>query len=292
LTDDYHTTRKAFKKLIKCKKSKHLNSQIEDLVNHKDSHKFWDYLKSLKEGQNTSSNKHDIPVDKLYGHFQNLHSSINLVSLSSDHNSLEEDISTLEETKASYNYLDNTILPTEIETITKLLGSKKAPGPDKIRNEMIKPEIQYFKTALCKLFNLILKSGFFPSSWCEGIITPIYKSGNKNDPSNYRGICISSCLGKLFTSVLNTRLKNHVLQQNILHQAQIGFLPNHRTSDHIFTLRTLVDKYVSHSANGKLYTCFIDFKKAFDSVWHDGLFYKLLHYKIGGKFYDLIKTFI
>ena len=73
---------------------------------------------------------------------------------------MEEDISTLEETKAACNYLDNTILPTEIETITKLLGSKKAPGPDKIRNEMIKAGIQHLKTALCKLFNLILKSGF------------------------------------------------------------------------------------------------------------------------------------
>ena len=50
LRHDYHTTRKAFKKLIKSKKLKHLNSQIEDLVNHKDSHRFWDYLKSLKEG--------------------------------------------------------------------------------------------------------------------------------------------------------------------------------------------------------------------------------------------------
>ena len=99
-------------------------------------------------------------VDKLYGRFQNLHSPINLLSLSSDHNTLEEDISTLEETKASYNYLDNTILLAEIETITKLLGSKKATGPDKIRNEMIKARIQYFKTSLCKVFNLILKSVF------------------------------------------------------------------------------------------------------------------------------------
>ena len=99
LRHDYHTTRKAFKKLIKCKKSKHLNSQIEDLINHKDSHKFWDYLKSLKEGQNTSSNIHDIPVYELFDHFRNLHSSINPLSLSSDHNTLKEDISTLEETK-------------------------------------------------------------------------------------------------------------------------------------------------------------------------------------------------
>ena len=160
LRHDYHTTRK---------KSKHLNSQIEDLVNHKDSHKFWDYLKLLKEGHNTSSNNHDIPVDKLYIHFQlqDLHSSINPSSLSPGHNTLGENISSLEETKATHNYLDTTISPAEIESMTKLLRSKKVPGPDKIRNEMLKTGIQYFITALCKLFNnLILKSGFFPSTWC------------------------------------------------------------------------------------------------------------------------------
>ena len=110
--------------------------------------------------------------------------------------------------------------------MVKTLEPKKAPGPDKIRYLMLKSGIQFLNAALCKLFNFILQSSFFPSSWCEGIITPIYKSGNKRGPANYRGICINSCLGKqLFTSVLNTRLKNHLLDQNILHQAQIGFLP-------------------------------------------------------------------
>ena len=52
----------------------------------------------------------------------------------------------------------------------------------------------------------------------------------------------------------------------------------------------LIDKYVTHTTKGKLYTCFVDFKKAFDSIWQDGLPYKLLEYKIGEKFYDLIKT--
>ena len=47
---------------------------------------------------------------------------------------------------------------------------------------------------------------------------------------------------------------------------------------------TPVDKYVKHEPKGKLFTCFIDFKKAFDSVWRDGLFYKLFQYNIGAKF--------
>ena len=46
---------------------------------------------------------------------------------------------------------------------------------------------------------------------------------------------------------------------------QIGFKKNHRTSDHIFVLKTLIDKYFKQ--NGKIYVCFVDFQKAFDKVW-------------------------
>ena len=108
-----------------------------------------------------------------------------------------------------------------------------------------------------------------PQTWCGGLITPIYKSGGRSDQSNYRGICVSSCLGKLFCSILNQELLEYVTTNNILHKSQIGFLPNNRTADHVFTLRTLVDKYV-HDHNGKIYACFVDFRKAFDSVWHNG----------------------
>ena len=78
---------------------------------------------------------------------------------------------------------------------------------------------------------------------------------------------------------------------NILHNSQIGFLPNNRTADHVLTLRTLIDKYV-HCHQEKVYACFVDFRKAFDSVWHDGLLYKLLEINVGGNFYDLIKILL
>ena len=98
-------------------------------------------------------------------------------------------------------------------------------------------------------------------TWCGGLTTPIYKSGVRSDPANYLGICVSSCLGKLFCSILNQRLLEDIVSLNILQKSQIGFLPNNRRADHVFTLRTLIDKYV-HNHNEKIYACFVDFKKA------------------------------
>ena len=86
-----------------------------------------------------------------------------------------------------------------------------------------------------------------------------FKSGTKSYCSNYRGICISSCLGKLFCSILNQRLTEHIQSRDILHKSQIGFLANNWTTDHVLTLRTLIDKYVNCHKT-KVYACFVDFK--------------------------------
>ena len=99
---------------------------------------------------------------------------------------------------------------------------------------------------------------------------------------------MSSSLGKFFCSVLNDRLINFLKTKELLHPSQIGFIPGNRTADHIFTLKSLHDKYVNQN-NEKIYACFVDFKKAFDSVWHKGLYLKLLENGIGGRFYDLVK---
>ena len=71
---------------------------------------------------------------------------------------------------------------------------------------MIKASLESLMPVYIKLFNLILQSGEMPDIWCQGLITPIFKLGDKSDPANYRGICVSSCLGKLFSSILNQRL--------------------------------------------------------------------------------------
>ena len=155
---------------------------------------------------------------------------------------------------------------------------------------MIKSSIDILNKGFIKVFKIIITSGIFPRAWCEGLITPIFKSGTKLDRNNYRGICVSSTLGKFFCSILNDRLMTFTKLENTLHPSQISFLLGNRTADHILTLKTLHDTHVKQHNNKKIYACFVDFKKALDSVWHDGLIYKLLDNKIGGRFYDLIKT--
>ena len=197
------------------------------------------------------------------------------------------DVNSLEQEKGHFTHFDYEITEREISQAAKKLKNKKSPFVVKIRNEMIKASLEPLMPIF---FNLILQSEKMPDVWCQGLITPIYKSGDKSDPTNYRGICVSSCLGKLFCSILNRRLHLYFEENKILHNSQIGFLPENRTADHVFTLRTLIDKYV-HYLKEKDWACFgVDLRKAFDSVWHEGLFYKLLKNNARGHLYNLMKS--
>ena len=90
--------------------------------------------------------------------------------------------------------------------------------------------------------------------------------------------------------MLNSRLTKYCVKQNLINKEQIGFQKNNRTSDHILTIKAVVNKYVVDKKGKKLYACFVDFQKAFDSVWHDGLFRKLENKGINGNFLHLLKN--
>ena len=111
-------------------------------------------------------------------------------------------------------------------------------------------------------FNIILNSGIFPKSWKDGIIIPVHKL----DINNYRGITISSYLGKLFCHIINDRISKELETKSFIKPEQAGFRKNHRISGHILVLKTIVDKYVLNSKKGsKLFACFIDLKKG---IWY------------------------
>jgi hypothetical protein len=104
-------------------------------------------------------------------------------------------------------------------------------------------------------------------------------------PNNYRGITVISCLVKLFNSVLNNRLYSFLDCNSIIVKEQIGFQNKSRTSDHMFILRTLIDKHKNIS-KGRLYSGFVDFRKAFDTVIHPALFFLKLQNIGVGRFFS------
>ena len=96
--------------------------------------------------------------------------------------------------------------------------------------------------------------------WTIGAIVPIYKKGPKSEPTNYRGITLMSCLGKLFTSILNKRLLQFTNHHKILPDSQLGFIKGNRTSDAHIILNNIIRKHC-HKNNDKIYSCFMIFLK-------------------------------
>ena len=167
------------------------------------------------------------------------------------------------------------------------MKNNKSPGTDDVVNEQIKSTITYMMPIYIKLFNIVLDTGIIPENWSMGTIKPIFKNkGDPKLPENYRQITILSCFGKLFTSIINNRLNKFAENHNIITSSQAGFRKQHSTTDNIFIIKSLID--IVRSGKKKLYCCFVDFKQAFDTVWRDGLWSKLVQYRINGKCFKVI----
>ena len=249
----------------------------------KDPNTFWKKWNSVSENEISKSTP-TIEGYKWYEFFKGLHSrndENNECDLNDKHISTRESLDQDEE----YN---KPFTRKEFEFILKKLKNEKAEGSDSISNEMIKCAPKIIIDLLFGFVNLCLAKSLIPKSWCRELINPIHKEGCKDDPNNYRGICISSALLKIICSLLNQRIKLKCQTRKIIDKNQTGFKEKHRTSDNLLVLKNVVKKYVT-IGKGKIYTCFVDFKKAYDTVWHNGLFQKMNENLLDGKVLDLIK---
>ena len=154
-------------------------------------------------------------------------------------------------------------------------------------NEFFKNGLETLVIYLHKLFNKLFQIGYFPENWSEGFIVPIFKKGDMNEVSNYRGITLLSTLGKLFTRILNNRLNKWAEEYNVYIEAQAGFRKHMSTIDNIFVLNGLITHCINN--NEYLYCCFVDFTKAFEYVERDILWYKLIKIGVRGRMLDIIK---
>ena len=108
------------------------------------------------------------------------------------------------------------------------------------------------------------------------------------DPDNYRAIALSCCL-KFYAAILNQRLLNFAIENNFIHKSQLGLMPGNRCSDAMIILYNLFVKNFKQR-NSDMSGCFVNFRKAFDTIPRNLLFQKLLSHNVTEKFYNSIKN--
>ena len=200
---------------------------------------------------------------------------------------------TIEDVSIQVNHvnevLDCRITRDEIVKSINKLKNGKAPGSDNILNEHIKATMHIFLPLYEILFNIIFDTGIVPEEWLIGIIKPIFKNkGDPLSPENYRPITLLSCLGKMFTYILSSRLEDFADDSTLIKDSQMGFRKGFSTLDNIVILHFLSNMLIN--SKKKLFCAFIDFKQAFDTIWRDGLWSKLLKSGINGKCFSYIQN--
>lgn len=189
----------------------------------------------------------------------------------------------------SNSFLNERITAEEVLKAVKNIRNNKAPGDDMIINEYIFSSVDRMIDIYVYLFNIVFETGILPEAWLIGNIIPIFKNkGSRLEPQNYRPITLLSCIGKIFTSILNTRLCDYLDDLSILLENQAGFRQGYSTTDHIFSIYALFE--LLKLKKKKLFCIFVDFEKAFDFVQRNFLLFKLLQNNINGKFFRVIQN--
>ena len=188
----------------------------------------------------------------------------------------------------SVSNLNSQFIISELIFSIRNCNVGKAPGPDCLLNELFKHTQSDCSDFILAAFNAIFENHEFPNTWSHSNIIPVYKKGDISSCNNYRPIWLTSLFSKLYTNILNKRLKEFAFVNNIIPEEQAGFREGYSTTDHIFTLYSMI--MLQFSKNKKLYVCFVDYKKAFDSVNRHALFKILEANGINGNFLDAIKS--
>lgn len=171
----------------------------------------------------------------------------------------------------------------EIQEIIKTMKNNKAPGEDGICAEILKAGGIELAKKLHKIILQVWEREDIPEDWRNAIIIPIHKKGDKRDPNNYRGISLLSTSYKVLSKVLQKRLEKYT--EEIIEEHQAGFQRGRSTIDQIYILKEAIAKYWEFGKS--FYGLFIDFSKAYDSIYREKIWHKMESFGIPKKLIKL-----
>ena len=300
---NYRTYRNLYNKLIKAAKKNYYTKKLQDVKN--DVKKTWEllndiiskhkksvsYPEELKIQQPNSFVVNLTEPKQIAEFFNNFFSTVGLRTASTF------------ETTDSVNPLNSMtfpeiqesffMAPTDPQEVLKValsIKSKSSTGHDGLSNKVVKEIIPFILTPLTHIFNLSLETGIVPHIYKTAKVIPIYKSGNKSDPNNYRPISLLPAFSKILEKIVCDRLFQFLLKHNVLSSKQYGFIRGRSTEQAMLDILLQITKAIEE----KKFTLgiFLDLSKAFDSLSHNILLDKMAHYGIRGIPFNWFKSYL
>ena len=165
------------------------------------------------------------------------------------------------------------VLEDEVCEMLEKMDIRKAQGPDGISNWVLRECKDQLANKICRLISNSLQQGQVPKDWKRANIVPIFKSGSKEDPSNYRPVSLTSVVVKLCESVIKKRWNNYLEKKEILTNGQFGFRKGRSCATNLLCYYSRVIDVVQER-EGWVDGIYLDLKKAFDKVPHKRLIWK------------------
>ena len=190
--------------------------------------------------------------------------------------------------KREFNFKDVT--ETDVEKIIDKLKPKTSVGYDGFSTRLLKEIKHSIIRPLTLLINQSLHTGVFPDALKIAKITPVYKNNDKSNLTNYRPISVLPAISKIFEKVMEIQLNNHLTNLKLFYTSQYGFRSAHSTEH---AMLENIDRITTLIETGSLpLNIFLDLSKAFDTLDHNILKYKLSYYGVSGKALDLCSDYL
>ena len=194
----------------------------------------------------------------------------------------------------SFEWLDdplkNEITVEEVAELCLQLPNGKAGGPDGVVYEHLKYAGKEAYVRLAHIFDAVRELETVPDTNRKGIIISLFKGKKKSkyNKDNYRGIALLNVAGKLFERLLLNPCMPFFQDNGLPNSLKFAYQKSKNSLLASFVLQEAIFDSVENSS--KVYACFLDSAKAFDTVWIDGLFFKLYNMGIRGKTWRMLRN--